>query len=268
MIPRQLHDLPSADRAPVVFIGHGSPMNAVEENRFTEAWIALGKRLQKPKAILSLSAHWFTQGGFVMESEQPSTVHDFYGFPGSLYGTTYPAPGSPETAREVQRTVRSSSLELTTRWGLDHGTWVPLTRIFPEADVPTFQVSIDFSRPAEFHYGLGEELSKLRDKGVLILASGNAVHNLGMADFRQWDMAFPWATEFESVILQRLQEGDYRSLIRHEKFGQAAELSVPTPDHYWPMLSALGAMRKDEKVEVVVDGVVAGSVSMLSFLAR
>jgi 4,5-DOPA dioxygenase extradiol len=263
---KRASSFPETERMPVVFVGHGSPMNLVEDNEWSRAWKAVGRRLPRPAAILVVSAHWFTDGTFVHAAERPKMIYDFYGFPPELYRMTYPCPGSPAGAREAARLVKSADVRLDAKWGIDHGAWLPLERMFPKADVPAFQMSVDYGKPGSFHYDLARELAPLRRRGVLVIASGNIVHNLGLFDPALGKRAFDWADAFDRECARRIMEGDHRGLVAYEKMGEAAMLSVPTPDHYFPMLSALGLQEKDETPEFFAEGTAFGSVSMRSFV--
>jgi 4,5-DOPA dioxygenase extradiol len=253
---------PATEKMPVLFIGHGSPMNAIEDTVWSESWKKVGETL-RPRAILSVSAHWLSEGTRVHMAEKPKTIHDFYGFPKALYDMGYPCPGSPTDAKETARIITKTSVAEDLDWGIDHGTWIVLARMFPKADIPVFQMSIDISKPSEFHYELGKELQALREKGILIMGSGNIVHNLGRVNFEPNARPFDWALEFDDLSKKLLEEGDDRSLIHYEKLGSTAELSVPTPDHFWPLLYTLGARDgAKEKPTFVTDGIAHGSVSM------
>ena len=237
--------LPHSDTMPVLFIGHGSPMNAIEDNRFSQGWKALGKQIPEPAAILCISAHWLTRGSFVSTALAPETIHDFGGFPQALFDTQYPAAGSPEGAELVRDLVRDKQGERTVvadeSRGLDHGTWSVLVPMFPKANIPVFQLSINYYQPMEYHYQLAKQLSELRNRGVLIIGSGNIVHNL--RELQQVDRGYDWANEFDEAIKDRLLAGDYQSVLNYRKFGRAAELSVPTPVLYIPLLYAMGLLR-------------------------
>jgi 4,5-DOPA dioxygenase extradiol len=251
---------------PALFIGHGNPMNAVEENSYTQGWRELGRKLPQPEAIVSISAHWLTDGVFVHTAARPRTIHDFYGFPSELYAFSYPAPGSPALAGEILSLVESAEVHTDTAWGLDHGTWVPVSRMWPDATVPVIQLSIDISQPGAFHFRLGQELGRLRDRGVLLIGSGNLVHNLGLALFDQGAGPYDWATGFDGIAADLISRGQERQLINYETLGKAALLSVPTPDHYWPLLYILGMRQQDEPVSFPVEGIAHGSVSMRAVL--
>jgi len=247
---------------PVLFLGHGSPMNAVENNAFSSGWRALGKRLSRPSAILCVSAHWQTAGTAVHISRTPRTIHDFYGFPKELYSVTYPCPGAPEMAERVRGLVRRAQVRRDMEWGLDHGAWSVIRRLFPGADVPVFQLSMDEEQPAAFHYELGRELAPLRDEGVLMVASGNIVHNLGLMAQAANAAPYDWALEFDASVKKLLECGDDSPLIAYESMGGAAELSVPTPEHYWPLLYAMGMRRGGDSVSFPVEGMAHASLSM------
>lgn len=259
----------TSSRMPALFLGHGSPMYAIEPNSHTKAWEELGARLGKPKAILAISAHWLTRGVWVTAMKQPTTIHDFGGFPQELFEIQYPAAGSPELAKRVAELlapVTAVTLE-EDEWGLDHGTWSLLKYLYPNADVPVVQLSLDATRTDQQHYDLAKSLAPLRDEGVLILASGNVVHNLRTIDWRESAPALPWATEFNEFFLEKLNTRDDAALIdwRHAQHG--ANLSIPSPDHYWPVLYTLGISAASEPIEIVTNGIELGSISMLSFAA-
>ena len=249
-------------RMPALFVGHGSPMNGIEDNPYAQGWKTLGETLPRPTAILSISAHWLTEGTFVHTAKNPRTIHDFWGFPKELYDISYPCPGSPEYAKNTQELLLPRNIEGDTTWGIDHGTWIVLHRMFPLHDIPVFQMSIDLSQPAAFHYQLGKDLGALRKKGVLIMGSGNIVHNLGRIDFSENAKVFDWAEEFDAHAEKLIREGDHASLIDHEKLGAAAQLAIPSPDHYWPLLYILGLQESGEEVSFPVTGIAHSSISM------
>lgn len=253
------------EKMPVLFVGHGSPMNAVEDNPFSRGWAEAAKALPKPKVILCVSAHWLTRGTYVTAMEKPRTIYDFYGFPQKLYEVNYACAGSPETAEDVKKAVTKVEVKPDFEWGLDHGTWSVLNRMFPAADVPVLQLSIDYYQPGQHHYDLAKELSSLREKGVLILGSGNIVHNLGLAKFEQNPTPYDWAIEFDNLSKQLIESREHSKLITYDKLGEAARLSVPTPDHYYPMLYALALQQKDERLEFFNEQLAFGSGSMRSF---
>jgi 4,5-DOPA dioxygenase extradiol len=249
---------------PAVFFGHGSPMNAIERTRYSEAWRKIGESLPKPRAVLAVSAHWTTRGTLVTAEERPKTIHDFYGFPKALFDIEYPAPGDPQLAERVRELLAPVPVRPDNSWGLDHGTWSVLVHVYPEAGVPVLQLSIDATQPPRFHYELGAKLAPLRDEGVLVAGFGNVVHNL-QAMRRAPDAApFDWAARFEVAVRKALVDGDDDSLVSWERFGEDARLSVPTPEHYLPLLYVAGARRKGEAVSVPVEGIDLGSISMLS----
>ncbi|HYM19694.1 MAG TPA: 4,5-DOPA dioxygenase extradiol [Candidatus Kapabacteria bacterium] len=251
------------ERMPVVFIGHGSPMNALEDNPYTRSWHEIARKIPTPSAILSVSAHWLTHGTHVTSMEHPKTIHDFYGFPQKLATFEYPAPGSPKFADETKKLITSTEVGLdANEWGLDHGTWSVLTHLYPKADVPVYQLSIDFYQPGQYHYDLAKELRSLREKGVLIIGSGNIVHNLRM--MRSDGGAYDWATEFDAKVKELLDKGDHKSLIEYQDLGSAAQLSVPTPDHYYPLLYTMGISDEKDKHMYYNEGADLGSVSMRS----
>jgi len=231
---------------PVLFVGHGNPMNAIEKNEYHNKWGELGKSLPKPKAILVVSAHWLTRGTKVTAMEKPKTIHDFGGFPKELFDAQYPVNGSPEFAKKVQSLVTKTKVQSDFEWGLDHGTWSVLLPMFPNADIPVFQLSIDYSQPPQYHYDLAKELSALRKKGVLIIGSGNIVHNLGMIEWG--GKAFDWAIEFDTKIKNFIDEKNHDGIIHYEKLGKIAQLAVPTNDHYLPLLYSLALQEKNESI--------------------
>lgn len=269
---KELHkfsqSLGNTERMPVLFVGHGNPMNAIEDNIFAKGWAELGKSLPKPTAILCISAHWETKGTFVTAMEKPKTIHDFGGFPQALFDAQYPAPGSKWLADETKSAVQKTSIGLDENWGLDHGCWSVLLKMFPNADIPVIEMSLDYSQPPQYHYELGKQLSVLRNKGVLILGSGNMVHNLGKIVWRQ-DMTEPygldWAIEANDLFKKHINEGNHQALIDYAKLGKSVQLAVPTPEHYLPMLYALSLKNEDEKVSYFHDIAVAGSLTMTSF---
>jgi 4,5-DOPA dioxygenase extradiol len=252
----------SDQRMPTLFVGHGNPMNALEENEFSRAWEQIGQELPKPNAILCISAHWETHGTQVTGMDQPRTIHDFGGFPPSLYAMEYPAPGSPPLAQLTKETVKSADICFDQSWGLDHGTWSVLCRMFPDATIPVVQMSLDMAEKPEFHYALGKELQALRNKGVLIIGSGNIVHRLQMMRFH--DVAYDWALEFDDTARQLILKGDHDSLIHYQKLGKAAQLSIPTNEHYLPLLYILALQEQGEQIRFFADKVTLGSISMRS----
>jgi 4,5-DOPA dioxygenase extradiol len=254
----------SSKRTPAVFFGHGSPMNAIERTRYSDAWRKLGDSMPKPRAILAVSAHWFTRGTLVTAEERPKTVHDFYGFPKALFDVEYPAPGDPGLAERVRRLLAPVHVTSDASWGLDHGTWSVLVHVYPEADVPVIQLSIDATQTPQFHYDLGRKLAPLRDEGVMVAGFGNIVHNL-QAMRRSPDAApLDWAARFEDGVRKALVERDHDALVHYERFGEDARLSVPTPEHYLPLLYVAGLHQQGESVSVPVEGIDLGSISMLT----
>jgi len=247
---------------PALFIGHGNPMNGIEDNEFVRSWLALGDRLPRPRAILSVSAHWLTEGTYVHRSAKPQTIHDFWGFPEELYQVSYPSPGSPELAGDIISLLGETTVEPDNDWGLDHGTWVPLLRLFPAADIPVLQLSVDLTRPAAYHYDLGRRLAPLRDEGVLIMGSGNIVHNLGRARFDRESAPYDWAQRFDELSRELIEAGDHEALVAYEKLGRDAALSIPTPDHFWPLMYVLGLQAEGDAVSFPVNGLAHASVSM------
>ena len=252
------------ERTPVLFTGHGSPMNAIEDNPFTREWERVGRALPRPKAILSVSAHWFTPGTLVSDVARNRTIHDMYGFPDALYRVRYDAPGAPEVAARVAALLGPACTP-NGDWGLDHGTWSVLRRLYPQADIPVLQLSVDQNLAPRDHFRLGQALRPLRDEGVLVFASGNVVHNLGMVG---WDMmgGFPWADAFDQYIRDAVTGHRFEAAVDYHAAGQAARLAVPTMDHFAPLLYALGAADENEPVTVFNDARTMGSMSMTGYL--
>ena len=254
-----------AQPMPAIFFGHGNPMNALQQNDWTNGWAMIGKSMPRPRAIVCVSAHWYLPATLVSAMAQPRTIHDFGGFPRELYQVQYRAPGAPELARQVSEMLAPLNVELDQSWGLDHGTWSVLVHVFPEADVPVIQLSIDETQPAAFHFELGKRLAPLRDEGILIVGSGNLVHNLhAYAWGRHTPEPYDWAVRFEETAKQLMTTGEFAPLIDYESLGRDAVLSIPTPDHYLPLLYVLGTKRDDEAISFPVAGVDGGSVSMLT----
>jgi 4,5-DOPA dioxygenase extradiol len=254
-----------SDRMPAIFFGHGNPMNALLKNDYTDGWASIGTSIPRPKAVLSVSAHWYIPARAITNNPAPETIHDFGGFPRELYRVKYPASGSPELARRVQSLLAPFSVGLDDSWGLDHGTWAVLRHVFPDTDVPIVQLGIDQRQPPEFHYEIGKYLAPLREEGVLVIGSGNIVHNLhAYAWGSQKTRPFDWAVRFERHARELLLKGDDTQLIAYEKLGRDAMMSIPTPDHYLPLLYVLGLRKKSEQVTFPVHGVDGGSVSMLA----
>jgi len=253
-------------RLPAIFLGHGNPMNALEENAWTRAWAALGAALApRPRAVLAISAHWYIAGTAVTAMTSPRTIHDFGGFPRELFAVRYPAAGDPALAAHVAELLAPLPVGADQSWGLDHGTWSVLCHVFPQADVPVVQLSIDETRPPAFHYEIGTRLRPLRDEGVLIVGSGDVVHNLeAYAWGRRPAQPYDWALRFESTVRERLTTGDRTTLVDYTALGDDALLSVPTPEHYLPLLYVLGASVPGEFVTFPTEGIDGGSVSMLA----
>ena len=250
---------------PAIFFGHGNPMNALLNNSYTEGWRRIGKQTIKPKAILSISAHWFVPGTGVTISTAPRTIHDFGGFPRELYQVQYPAPGDPDLARRVQQMLAPLPVSLDNSWGLDHGTWSVLRHVYPDADIPIVQLSIDESRPAPFHFEIGRKLASLRNERILIVGSGNLVHNLHTYAWgKHMPDPYDWAVRFEKEAKEMMLAGEYKPLVDYEKLGQDAMLSIPTPDHYLPLLYVIGTRQQSEVISVPIEGVDGGSISMLT----
>lgn len=257
----------TGDRLPVLFIGHGSPMNGIEVNAYSDSWKALGKEIPAPKAVLCISAHWLTEGTAVTAMKRPRTIHDFGGFPKALFDVRYPAPGGPGLAQEIKDAIPDPAIHLDHDWGLDHGTWTVVRHMYPKADIPVLQLSIDYHKPGQYHYDLGRKLAGLRRKGYLIVGSGNMVHNLRMIAFDRIDepeYGFDWALEMQASFRKNILEGNHAALVKYENLGPAAKLAVPTPDHYYPLLYVLGAMEKGEAPVLFNDKAVGGSLTMTS----
>lgn len=258
-------ELPHSDLMPALFVGHGNPMNAILQNEFTRNWQQLGKELPKPKAILSVSAHWLTNGTYITAMEKPRTIHDFGGFPKQLFEQQYPAPGSPEVAKQVGMVVKTTDVKDDHQWGLDHGTWSVLLPMYPLAEIPVLQMSIDYTKPPQYHYELAKELQALRSKGIMIMGSGNIVHNLGMVDFEN-KTRYDWAYEFDEKIKNYIDKGDHQSVVQYDKMGSIARMAVPTNEHYLPLMYTLGLQNKRDNITYFNDKMDAGSISMRSIL--
>ena len=255
------------EKMPLLFIGHGSPMNAIEDNEFSVRWQLMGQQIAKPKAVLCISAHWLTKGTHITAMQHPQTIHDFGGFPQALFNVQYPAPGNPELAKETAAMVHTTPVGLDHEWGLDHGTWSVVKHMYPNADIPVLQLSIDYNRPAQYHYDLAKELAALRKKGVLIIGSGNMVHNLGMVAWNkasQPDYGFDWAIEMNNTFKKLIADDNHAPLINYEGFGAAGKNAIPTPDHYFPLLYILGLKEKNESTSFFNDKTVMGSITMTS----
>ena len=257
----------STEKMPVLFLGHGSPMNAIEENQFVQGFRNISREIPKPNAILCISAHWFTNGTFVTAMQNPKTIHDFYGFPKELFEVQYPAPGNAELAKETAELLLPEIVEEDHSWGLDHGAWSVIKHLYPNAEIPVIQLSIDYTKPPQYHFDLAKKLQKLREKGILIIGSGNIVHNLRMIDWKNintvgagWD----WAVEAREKTNNWLLDGNFQNLIDYQKQGIALQTAVPSPDHYLPLIYSLGLKEKSENLSLFNDELIGGSLSMTS----
>jgi 4,5-DOPA dioxygenase extradiol len=253
-------------KMPVLFLGHGSPMNAIEENEFVQGFRSISSEIKTIRAILVVSAHWETKGTRVTAMENPPTIHDFGGFPKELYEVQYPAPGNPQLAKDIKKTANSAEVSLDEKWGLDHGAWTVIKHMFPNADIPVVQLSLDYNKSPKQHYELARELSRLRNKGILIVGSGNIVHNLRLIHWQKLNeyYGYDWALEANEKIKQFILEGNHQALINYNKHGKAFELSIPTPEHYLPLLYALALQDANEDIKLFNDKPVAGSLFMTS----
>ncbi|HEY3387171.1 MAG TPA: 4,5-DOPA dioxygenase extradiol [Saprospiraceae bacterium] len=256
----------STDKMPVLFLGHGSPMNAIEETEFSKGWRTVGQSIPRPKAIICVSAHWETKGTFVTAMAKPKTIHDFGGFPQELFDVQYPAPGSPSTAAETKSTITSTEVGLDQQWGLDHGCWSVVKHLYPKADIPVIQLSLDYTKGPEYHFALAKELSALRRKGILIVGSGNMVHNLGILDWQHQNTGFDWAIEANTLMKNLITKGDFNSLVNYKTLGKSVQLSVPTPEHYLPLLYTLGLKDDKDTISLFNDKTIMGSISMTSLM--
>ncbi len=257
----------NTEQMPVLFMGHGSPMNAIEENEFVQGFREMGKGIAKPNAVLCISAHWETKGTFVTAMEKPQTIHDFGGFPQALFDVQYPAPGDPQLAKETKALITTTEVGLDEKWGLDHGAWSVIKHLYPAADVPVIQMSLDYTQAPQYHYDLAKELAALRKKGVLIIGSGNMVHNLRLVAWdkmNQPDYAYDWAAEASATMKKYILNGDFQQLINYRSQGKSFELSIPSPEHYLPLLYTLALKKENEKISVFNDKAVAGSLTMTS----
>lgn len=257
----------NTDKMPVLFLGHGSPMNAIEENEFVAGFRKVGEEIEKPNAILCISAHWETKGTYVTAMESPRTIHDFGGFPKELFEVQYPAVGSTELAKETKALITKTEVGLDDKWGLDHGAWSVIKHMYPNADVPVIQMSLDYSQSPQYHYDLAKELAALRQKGILIVGSGNMVHNLRRVDWNKLnedDYAFDWAKEANEKMKAYITKGDHQPLINYSSQGRAFELAIPTPEHYLPLLYTLALREEKEEVNLFNDKAVGGSLTMTS----
>ncbi|MDD3357873.1 MAG: 4,5-DOPA dioxygenase extradiol [Parabacteroides sp.] len=263
--------LKSTAPMPVLFVGHGSPMNAIEINEFSDKWRVLGKELPRPSAVLCISAHWETRGTQVTAMQFPETIHDFGGFPQALFDVSYPANGNPELAKQIRQEMTGANIGLNVDWGLDHGCWSILTHLYPDATVPVLQLSLDYTIGAQNHFNLAKQLAFLRSKGVLIIGSGNMIHNLRQLRFSPTlglneVFGYDWALEMTDLLKQKIMDEDYNALINYEKLSLAARLAIPTTDHYFPLLYALALRTKDDNVSFFNDKILAGSIGMTSVL--
>ncbi len=254
------------EKMPALFVGHGSPLNAIEDNIYTSGWKEIAGEIPKPRAILSVSAHWVTKGTRVNSKENPKTVYDMYGFPEELYRVTYNAPGTHEFANAAIELI-SREVTIDNSWGIDHGTWSVLKRMYPSADIPVFQLSIDIDAPAEAHYKIGQEISVLREKGVMIFGSGNVVHNLSRVN---WEMkgGYQWAVEFDELIKDKIINQQHFEVINYNSLGESSQLAFFTPEHFYPLLYVLGASRKDDRLRIFNNSCTLGALSMTSYLFR
>lgn len=252
---------------PSLFIGHGSPMNGIENNQFSQTWSKLAKEIPVPKAVVVVSAHWLSRGTLVTAMDFPKTIHDFGGFPEELYQVQYPAPGNPDLAKEIQKSIHLAGVELDHEWGLDHGTWTVVRHMYPKADIPVIQISIDYGKDLNYHFNLAKELGELRKKGVLIIGSGNMVHNLRMV---AWDKlnepsyGYDWALEMNEAFKNHILNENFDELIHYSRMGKSATLAIPTADHYIPLIYSLGLKRKEENISFFNDKAVGGSLTMTS----
>ncbi len=256
----------STEKMPVLFLGHGSPMNAIEENEFVANFRRLGNELVRPNAILCISAHWETNGTYVTAMQNPPTIHDFGGFPQELFEVQYPAPGSPQLAKQTKAIITKTNVGLDDKWGLDHGAWSVIKHLYPNADIPVIQMSIDYTQPAKYHYELAKELNGLRTKGVLIVGSGNMVHNLRMVSWKRLNevYAYDWTIEANEKMKHFIVNEDHKSLIDFKSQGKAFELAIPTPEHYMPLIYTLALKTKNEEITIFNDKPVGGSLTMTS----
>jgi 4,5-DOPA dioxygenase extradiol len=267
-LDRLTQSFDTTEPMPILFVGHGSPMNGIEENQFVAGFREAAATLPRPRAVVCISAHWETQGTMVTAMQHPRTIHDFGGFPRELYEVQYPAPGSPALARETNRIIHQTEVGLDESWGLDHGAWSVLRHFYPEADVPIIEMSLDYTKDARWHYDLARQLAPLRRKGVLIMGSGNMVHNLRMIAWRRMEetFAYDWALEAGDKMKQLILSGDDGGLIDYRRQGTAFELAIPTPEHYLPLLYTLALRESNELVSLFNDSPVGGSITMTSVL--
>lgn len=258
--------LGKTSKMPVLFLGHGSPMNAIEENEFVIGFRNISEEIPKPNAILCVSAHWETRGTFVTAMQNPPTIHDFGGFPKELFAVQYPALGNPELAKKTKSLITKTEVGLDDKWGLDHGAWSVIKHLYPNADIPVIQMSLDYSQPPKYHYELAQQIKSLREKGVLIIGSGNIVHNLGKVEWRRLNETFgyDWAIEANNKMIKFILDGNHKELINFRSQGKAFDLAIPTPEHYLPLLYSLALQDKNEEVKLFNDKAVAGALTMTS----
>lgn len=263
---KMIEPLGKTSKMPVLFLGHGSPMNAIEENEFVTGFRSIVKEIPKPNAILCVSAHWETKGTFVTAMQNPPTIHDFGGFPKELFAVQYPAPGSPDLAKQTKSLISKTEVGLDDKWGLDHGAWSVIKHLYPNADIPIIQMSIDYSQTPQYHYELAQQIKSLREKGVLIIGSGNIVHNLGKVEWRRLNETFgyDWAIEANDKMKKFILDGNHKELINFRSQGKAFDLAIPTPEHYLPLLYSLAMQEKNEEVKLFNDKAVAGALTMTS----
>lgn len=255
------------EKMPVLFIGHGSPMNGIEDNEFSRTWAKMGHEVPRPKAVIVISAHWLTRGTHITAMDFPKTIHDFGGFPQELFEVQYPAKGNPELAKEAAGMITSTQVWLDHDWGLDHGTWTVVRHMYPDADIPVLQLSIDYGKPPEYHYNLAKQLASLRNKGVLVIGSGNMVHNLRMIDWqklREPEYGYDWAIEMNEVFKQNINNANHKALMHYQSLNSAALLAIPTPDHYYPLLYTLAFQDSKDNISFFNDKLVGGSLNMTS----
>ena len=252
-------------RMPVVFVGHGSPMNAIEDNDYSRTWRSIADSIPKPEAIISISAHWFTKGTKIMNEEEPKTIYDMYGFPSKLYEIVYNSPGSPRIAKTAKNLI-SRETEYDNSWGIDHGTWSVLVHMYPDRDIPVFQISVDADAPPETHYKIGKELGALRENGILLFATGNIVHNLRLVDWHKGSKGFDWAYEFDDYVNENIIDKNHNNILKYNEIGDVAKLAVPTPDHFYPLLYTLGASDEEDRVRVFNKSCELGSLTMTGYL--
>ncbi len=263
-----LGNKPNSDKMPILFVGHGNPMNAITENKYSKKWEEIGKKLETPKAILCISAHWLTKGTSVTLAEKPKTIHDFGGFPKELFEVQYPAPGAVDYAKLAISTVQSTKVHEDFEWGLDHGAWSVLRNMYPAAQIPVFQMSLDYNQAPVYHYNLAKELVKLRHKGVLIIASGNVVHNLGALKWGENTQPYDWALEFDQLVKKAIENNNPTALIEYQKLGNVAQMAHPSNDHYLPLMYTLGLRQANDELHFFNDNFDLGSISMRSVLLQ